>query len=55
MFTFKARDAKSVDFEGSLTSSTVSRVLQGEPFNGFVTFPPNPCVGGAATAAFTFG
>ena len=54
-FTFKARDAKTVDFEGSLTSSTLSGLLQGEPVTGFVTFPPNPCVGGGATAAFTFG
>jgi hypothetical protein len=54
-FTFKAQDSKSVDFEGSITASTLSVLLQGEPFNGFVTFPPSPCVGGTATAAFTFG
>jgi hypothetical protein len=54
-FTFKARDSKTVDFAGSITSSTLSVLLQGEPFNGFVTYPPSPCVGGTATAAFTFG
>ncbi len=54
-FTFKAQDSKTVDFEGSITASTLSALLQGEPFNGFVTFPPSPCVGGTATAAFTFG
>jgi len=54
-FTFKAQDSKTVDFEGGITTSTLSVVLQGEPVNGFVTFPPNPCAGGTATAAFTFG
>jgi len=54
-FTFKAQDSKTVDFAGSITSSTLSVLLPGEPLNGFVTFPPNPCLGGTATAAFTFG
>jgi hypothetical protein len=54
-FTFKARDSKTVDFAGSITSSTLSVVLPGELVNGFVTFPPNPCLGGTSTAAFTFG
>jgi hypothetical protein len=44
-----------VVFAGSITSSTVSVLLQGEPIEGFVTFPPSPCLGGTATAAFTFG
>ena len=54
-FTFKAQDSKTVDFVGSITSSTLSVLLPGEPVNGFVTYPPSPCVGGTATAAFTFG
>ncbi len=54
-FTFKAQDSKTVDFAGSITASTLSVVLQSEPIEGFVTFPPNPCLGGTATAAFTFG
>jgi hypothetical protein len=54
-FTFKARDSKTVDFAGSITSSTLSVLLPGEPVNGFVTYPPNPCLGGTATAGFTFG
>ncbi len=54
-FTFKAQDSKTVDFEGSITASTLSVLLQGEPIEGFVTYPPSPCVGGTATAAFTFG
>jgi hypothetical protein len=54
-FTFKAKDSKTVVFAGSITSSTVSVLLQGEPIEGFVTFPPSPCLGGTATAAFTFG
>ncbi len=54
-FTFKARDSKTVAFEGSITSSTVSVLLPNEPIEGFVTYPPNPCLGGTATAAFTFG
>jgi hypothetical protein len=54
-FTFKARDSKTVDFAGSITSSTLSVLLPNEPIEGFVTFPPNPCLGGTATAAFTFG
>jgi hypothetical protein len=54
-FTFKARDSKTVDFAGSITASTLSVLLPGEPIEGFVTYPPSPCVGGTATAAFTFG
>jgi hypothetical protein len=54
-FTCKARDSKTVDFAGSITASTLSVLLQGEPISGFVTYPPNPCLGGTATTAFTFG
>src|SRR5258708_714160 len=54
-FTFKAQDSKTVDFAGSITAIPLAVLLQGEPIEGFVTFPPTPSLGGTATAAFTFG
>ena len=53
--TFKARDSHSVAFNGAISSSTTSALAVNEPLKGYVTFPPNPCVGGAASVSIAFG
>lgn len=53
-FSFKARDSKAIALSGTISSSTVSRLHPGDAVKGFVTFPPNPCLGGPAQISLTF-
>lgn len=54
-FTFNAHDSHAVVLAGSITFSSLSVLLPGAAIGGLVTFPPSPCVGGAAQAQVSFG
>jgi hypothetical protein len=53
-FTFKARDSRTLSLSGAITSSTSTFYPAGPPVRGFVTHPPNPCLGGSTSGALTF-
>lgn len=54
-FSFKARDSKTLSFQGVVTSSNLAVVPVGTAVSGTVGFPPSPCEGGLAAFQLSFG